>query len=447
METQHLVPHGGTISTKSKTPVSSTRDAHQSRTPSGEAARERLHDAALDLFWKKGYKGTSTREVAASLGVQQASLYYHMATKEQLLHGICYSSLATLIQQAEAAVSIARTPLDAIREIVRNHLTTTLALQKEFSVGVMECRALGPEYRAEIEGLWSRYHMFTSSIIDDAKNDGLIRSDIANKYLYTPLMTTLIWSVLWYRQGRGLTVDELDEIFATIYFEGAARPGFVRNYSSTDVRRICQYLSSPAAPLAPAEKNQTYARLLDTACALFAKQGYNATSIREIADAIGIRKASVYHYISSKEDLLYEISKAALEHINTNVKWALQQVSLPQDRLYALITAHVISLLQHQNWHAAANEELVTFTDERRGEIVALRDDYERLVRSELRAARSAGLIRTDIPIKFLGLVLFGMITHIYPWYQPGIDIPASELGHLLGDLFFTGVAVDRPEL
>ena len=425
----------------------SATDAHQSRSPAGEATKQRLHDAALDLFWKKGYNATSTREVAASLGVQQASLYYHMKNKEQLLHGICYSSLATLIQRAEAAVSIARTPLEAIREISRNHLTTTLALQKEFSVGVMECRALGPEYRAEIEGLWSRYHMFTSSIIDDAKDEGLIRSDIATKYLYTPLMTTLIWSVLWYRQGSGLTVGELDEIFATIYFEGAARPGFVRNYSSRDVLRITQHLSSPVAPLAPAEKNQTYARLLDTACALFAKRGYNATSILEIADAMGIRKASLYYYISSKEDLLYEISKAALGHVSTNVEWALQQVSLPQDRLYALITAHVISLLQHQNWHAAANEELVTFTDERRGEIVALRDDYELLVRRELKAAQSAGLIRTDIPVKVLSLVLFGMITHIYPWYQPGIDISTSELGHLLGDLFFTGVAVDWPKL
>lgn len=368
-----------------------------------------------------------------------------MKNKEQLLHGICYSSLRTLIDGAEAAVAAACTPSEAIREIVRNHLTTTLALQKEFSVGVMECRALGPEYRAEIEGLWSRYHMLTSSIIDDAKDDGLVRTDVANKYLYTPLMTTLIWSVLWYRQGKGLTVRELDEIFATIYFEGAARHGFVRNYSSRSVFHVAQHLSSPAAPLAQADKNQTYARLLDTACALFAKQGYSATSVREIADAMGIRKASLYYYIGSKEDLLYEISKASLEHISTSVEWALQQVELPQDRLYALITAHVISLLQHQNWHAAANEELVTFTDKRRGEIVALRDKYERLVRRELNAAQAAGLIRTDIPAKFLGLVLFGMITHIYPWYQPGVDVPPGELGHLLGDLFLTGVAADWP--
>jgi AcrR family transcriptional regulator len=341
-------------------------------------------------------------------------------------------------------VAATKNPREAIREIARSHLVTTLEFQKEFSVSIKECRVLGPDYRVEIEALWSRYHMLTYEVLDKAKEEGLIRSDVANKYLYTPLMSTLNWSVLWYRQGKGLSVGELDEIFAAVYFDGAATAGFRQDSGSEAICRSLKFLSAPMAPSAQMEVNETYAKLLDTASALFARKGYNATSIREIADAMEIQKASIYYYISSKEDLIYEISKAAIEHVKASVNWALSQVTNPAERLYASITAHVASLLQHQNWHAAANEELLTFSAERRKEIVALRDGYDAILRRQLEDAQAAGVVRTDISAKFLGMVLFGMIVHIYPWYRPEVDVSPGELGFILADLFMMGISPEK---
>ena len=233
-----------------------------------------------------------------------------------------------------------------------------------------------------------------------------------------------------------------------MFFEGAANPDFRRNIRSETVCRNLEFLVSP--PIASSAQfvvNETYAKLLDTACTLFARKGYFATSIREIASAMGIQKASLYYYISSKEDLIYQISKAAIEHVTACVETALLQVTGPEERLYAFITSHVAGLLQHQNWHAAGNEELMhAFSLERRKEIVAMRDQYEQKARDILAEAQAAGLIRSDIPTKFLSLILFGMITNIYPWYQPEVDVLPSELGFLLADLFFTGIApVPRP--
>jgi len=415
------------------------------RTAAGDETRARLELAALDLFSKKGYSATSTREVAATLGVQQASLYYHMKNKEDLLRGICYTALSALVDRAEKAVTTARNPREAIRAIGKNHLITTLELQKQFSVGVMECRAIGPEYRAEIQGLWTRYYSIASDVIDKARNQKRVRADVSTRYLYFSLVSPLIWAVLWYRKDKELTIPELDDVFKTVYFEGAGRPRVPRNFSSGAISRNLESLSSQFALASDSEKNETHARLLDTACALFSQKGYSATSVREIADAMGIQKASLYYYISTKEDLIYEISKAALGHMNSSVQWAMSQVSGVQDRLYAFITAHVVSLLQHRNWHAAANEELITFTSKRRSQIVALRDKYESFVRSLLEEAQAAGIVRRDIPAKYLGFVLMGMITHIYPWYQSKVDVPPAELGFLLADIFLTGVSPTWP--
>ncbi|HXE07493.1 MAG TPA: TetR family transcriptional regulator [Acidobacteriaceae bacterium] len=415
------------------------------RTGAGEITRKRLQQVALDLFWEKGYQSTTTRDVAASLGVQQASLYYHMKNKEQLLHGICYSSLLQVIENVEAAAGHAADPREAIREMMRAHLATALEYQKEFSVALMECRELGPDYRAEIEALWSRYFMFGYEVLDSAKAKGLIRSDLSNKYLFTPMLCTLNWALLWFRGGQGLTVPELDALFQTIFFEGAATPDYQRSHSSHTACRDLQLLADPIAASSGFAVNETYARMLDTACTLFARKGYFATSIREIADAMGIQKASLYYYISSKEDLIYQISKSAMEHLSANVQAALAQVSGAEHRLYAFILSHVASLLQHQNWHAAANEELThSFSPARKREIVAMRDAYEAMARGILADAQAAGLLRSDISPKFLSLILFGMITNIYPWYQPGVDIPATDLAFTLADLYLAGIVSSR---
>jgi hypothetical protein len=134
-----------------------------------------------------------------------------------------------------------------------------------------------------------------------------------------------------------------------------------------------------------------------------------------------------------------------MEHVTSCVKVALGQVSGPEERLYAFITSHVAGLLQHQNWHAAANEELMhAFSTERRKEIVAMRDAYEQMARGILEDAQAAGLIRSDISAKFLSLILFGMITNLYSWYQPEVDVVPSELGFILADLFMAGIAPNK---
>lgn len=110
--------------------------------------------------------------------------------------------------------------------------------------------------------------------------------------------------------------------------------------------------------------------------------------------------------------------------------------------MHVLITVHVMCLLEHQRWHASANDELHALSGERKREVVELRDRYERLLRSVFEEAQGAGVLRQDVPVKLMGLVLLGMINCIYPWYSPSEDLAPVELGGLLSDLFLTGCRV-----
>ena len=91
-----------------------------------------------------------------------------------------------------------------------------------------------------------------------------------------------------------MSVGELDQLYAKVVFDGAANPDFRRNIRSEAICRNLEFLVAPIASSAQFAVNETYARLLDTACALFARKGcLPRRRIREIAGANGHQKASL----------------------------------------------------------------------------------------------------------------------------------------------------------
>lgn len=399
----------------------------------GAQTFERLRQLALDLFWEKGYRKTSTRDLAAALGVQQASLYYYFKNKEELLYDICYTSLEQIIQSAESAAAESADPLEALGAIARMHLIATLERQRQMLVSMYDYRSLSARYLEQINSFWTRYEQMVTDLYKRAVAAGAMRSNISHKYHYHAVMSMTNWAVLWYREDGELTLDELGRIFSDIYINGISCTEMkIKQRGSTDAdiesRPICE------------TRNETHARLLDTASQLFASGGYTTTSIREVAIAMGIEKASLYYYINSKDDLCYQIILSAHEHMLASMRAALVGVEGAESRLLLFIMAHVGALLEHKNWIAVATEQINFLEPRKRAQIVALRDEYEQMVRTLLTDAQAAGLVRIDIPARYLGFALLGMITHIYPWYQEEIDPQPQELAVLLADILLNGI-------
>ena len=407
---------------------------------SGKETRERLRALALELFWEKGYRATSTRDLAARLGVKQASLYYHLKSKEELLYDICYSSLLHVIEVVKKSAGAASNPLEALRQVTYAHSKTALELQKQFLVSMSDYRSLSSDCLLQFNIFWSDYERFVGEMFEAGIQSGMVRNDVSNKYHFHFVMSMINWATLWFRPQRELAIEEVARIFSTIHIDGAAETDSSRRYAGKSSKTIAEAIVLPAFERIDVARNATHSRLLDTASTLFSRNGYTTTSLREIAAAMDIEKASLYYYVIGKQDLCYQITKAAHQHLISGVKTALDRPSSPAERFYTLVVAHVVCLLQHRDWHATANEQIDTLSAELRDEIVAMRDDYERLVQQTIRDAQDAGIIRRDIDAKYVTLALLGVITHIYPWYQPEIDIPPFELGMLLADVFLHGI-------
>ena len=399
---------------------------------------DRLLDTAAALFWEKGFAATTTREIAAALRIQQASLYYHIASKEDLLFQIFVSSLKQFLADVPSAVEQAADSRGRIPTLIRMHVLTLLKHQRRNMTMLTELRSLSPRHREEVIGLRKQYADFVRSTLAAAQSRGEIRSDIPVAYLSLALFDMLNWAARWFREDRDPSPEKVAEFLCKLYLEGAAVKPLTVPLHVPELGASAKPPVGRSRRLKPGE-NSTVERLLEAAVALFSRQGYAATSTREVASLLGMQKASLYYHIQSKEDLLYFICKSALEKIRADVDAAIQGVPDPLERTQALIVAHLESMLRYKDEHATTLTEMYALSKDRLAQIVALREGYIGLVRSVLQDAQKAGTLRKDIDARYLSLGLLGLLNRVLVWYRRRGPMTPVQLGQLLAVLFLSG--------
>jgi len=181
------------------------------------------------------------------------------------------------------------------------------------------------------------------------------------------------------------------------------------------------------------EKKNREEELLNTAAKLFRMKGYDATSISDIAAALGIRKSSLYHYISTKSDLLYKISKDTLEELLQGALEIKKQDLPSQEKLLKLVENHIRLLTRGLDRYATMLRELDSLEEEKRRELVSLRDRYERVLRETMQEGIKEGAFR-EIDLKIIGFAILGIMNWLIRWYKPGGAYSPSDLAKAYGD-------------
>jgi AcrR family transcriptional regulator len=330
-------------------------------------------------------------------------------------------------------------PVERIEVLVRTHLRTILRHQIRHVTMLNELRALSEPHRTAIMALRKKYAGLVRSVLEDAQAAGAVRTDIPARYLYLALLNILNWAVLWFRRGQTLSEDQIARIFTSIYLGGAGAGSVGIPVAASKLRG--RRKSAPAEGTAEESQPSTFQRLLYAAAILFAQKGYAAASTREIAGILGIRKASIYYHIENKEDLLYAICKSSLEQIRRDVAACLAKVQDPLERTRTLVRAHIKSLVRDQVAHSVAVGEMHALSGARLNEVIALRDAYEELVRSVLQDARKAGVLRDDISVKYLCLILLGLLNRVEMWYRRDGALSPDQLARVFEAIFLTGAA------
>ena len=184
-------------------------------------------------------------------------------------------------------------------------------------------------------------------------------------------------------------------------------------------------------------------RINDAAIELFFRQGYNATSLRQIADSVGLQVGSLYNHIRSKEELLYGImSEVMLELIEYTEEQMVAAGEDPLERLVAFLRASVHFHGTRGKQTFIGNTELRGLSEERRSEVVALRDRYEQMLKRTIQAARDRGQIQVE-DVQLASFAALAMCTSVATWFRPegrlSLEDIEAQLPRLFGPLATTG--------
>jgi TetR/AcrR family transcriptional regulator, cholesterol catabolism regulator len=191
------------------------------------------------------------------------------------------------------------------------------------------------------------------------------------------------------------------------------------------------------------DPNSARGRLLTVAARLFRDQGYQRTTVRDLAREIGIQSGSLFHHFRSKEDILLAVMEETIRLNTYRMRAALNAASGTRGKLLALIESELQSVLGETG---AAMTVLVyewrSLSEKNRNEVLELREIYESLWLQVLEQARQEGIINTDPFI--LRRLLTGALSWTINWFHVDGKLSISELAQMALDTVLRGDGAGR---
>lgn len=180
--------------------------------------------------------------------------------------------------------------------------------------------------------------------------------------------------------------------------------------------------------------------IVAAAARIFHEKGYGATSIQDVAEAVGILKGSLYYYIDSKEDLLFavveKVHRLGLAFLD---EWRRLDVD-PLTRLRIVVEGHVRNNLENWTSVGVFFHDFRSLGPERRAEIVGYRDVYDRFLRELIVEAQDAGVLDPEVDPKIATIAILGMLNWVYQWYRPDGPLSPDAIAAEFADLVLSGL-------
>ncbi|GAA5205590.1 TetR/AcrR family transcriptional regulator [Microbacterium kyungheense] len=188
------------------------------------------------------------------------------------------------------------------------------------------------------------------------------------------------------------------------------------------------FASAESAPARRGRPGYDRAQVLAVAVELFNEQGYDATSVADLAQRLGLTKSALYHHFDSKEQLLALALDEALSGLEGLLDDPAIAGAAPADRLAGVLRGAVLVLVDRLPYvtlllRVRGNSDVERAALERRRA-------FDHRVTQLVAEAQSAGSVRSDVDGAVVTRLVFGMVNSIVEWYRPGGAIDRDRLAH-----------------
>ena len=180
--------------------------------------------------------------------------------------------------------------------------------------------------------------------------------------------------------------------------------------------------------------------ILRAAARLFQQQGYDATSMNDVAAALKLSKGGLYHHFQSKDEILFHIMSHAMDITEERVINTARRVEGPEERLRTLIRLHIEVVISEEDREITVmlHENHPLPTPFRR-KINARKKDYVHFVENLIADVQRQRGSASPVTPRAAAFALLGMVNWIYQWYKPDGALTGDVIVRQFTDIFFRG--------
>ena len=186
------------------------------------------------------------------------------------------------------------------------------------------------------------------------------------------------------------------------------------------------------------------------AAQIICNKGYDATSMNDIAEAVGITKSGLYHHVSGKRNLLFSIMNFGLDSLEEQVIIPAREIQDAEKRLRTIITNHVQlitsrSTAEGNNPVSIVVDEVAGLTLPQRRKIDARKRAYVDLIRNALTELKASGKLR-DLDVTAATFSLLGMILWLSRWYSPAGRLSPEQVSEEVTKIALSGLLLPESQ-
>lgn len=181
------------------------------------------------------------------------------------------------------------------------------------------------------------------------------------------------------------------------------------------------------------------AEIVQAAAQIFREKGYHATSMQDIADSVHLQKASLYHHVESKQEILVEILNHALDRVTTDIAAVVDSDLSPTEKLRLALRAYTTILTEDRDLAAVLLLEYRGLDPKLRARHIVRRDQVDSLWRKIVQSGIDAGEFR-PVDTAMTSFALLGVQNWMITWFHPDGRLTPIQAADGFADLFLKGL-------
>lgn len=184
-----------------------------------ESRRHQILSTSSKLFAEKGFPGSSMRNISAQMGVEAASLYSHISSKEELLQEIIFPLGEELLKQLDEVNDIYFNGEEKLRVAIKNHVEVLCRNMDAFQVFIQDWKYLTEPHLSQFKKMRDRYESGFRQIIQTGMDENIFEN-LDKKFVVLTLLSSVNWVAQWYNPEGPLTPEKIAENIADILIYG-----------------------------------------------------------------------------------------------------------------------------------------------------------------------------------------------------------------------------------